>query len=236
MAADFSPDGIRVATGSHDKTARIWNAETGEELVTLTGHTDFVESVAFSPDGSTIVTGSDDRTAKIWDVESGQELGTLKGHVDELNSVSFSPDGARIVTAGDRTARVWDAVTGTSISFQDQGPVECCTNGTNCNCTNGVNTISWVETDWPWSSNALGVTFIEQFDAGTGAVYEMDLQINGRDHDWDIGGTPNSRQFDLKSVLVHELGHTLTFDDLYNFHFSQSTMFGYISAGSGANR
>jgi WD40 repeat protein len=65
----YSPDGKRIVTGSVDDTAKVWDADTGRELGTLTGHTDRVNSVAYSPDGKRIVTGSWDKTAKVWQVE-----------------------------------------------------------------------------------------------------------------------------------------------------------------------
>jgi serine/threonine protein kinase len=63
----FSPDGLRVVTGSDDHTAKVWEAASGRERVTLTGHNAEISSVAFSPDGQRIVTGSVDRTARVWE-------------------------------------------------------------------------------------------------------------------------------------------------------------------------
>ena len=76
----FSSDGQRIVTGSVDQTAKVWEAASGKELLTLKGHSGSIRSVAFSPDGQRIVTGSDDKTAKVWEAASGRELLTLKGH------------------------------------------------------------------------------------------------------------------------------------------------------------
>jgi WD40 repeat protein len=63
----FSPDGRRFATASMDKTVKIWDLQTGQELLTLKGHTHFVTSVAFSPDGRRLFSTSSDRTVRVWD-------------------------------------------------------------------------------------------------------------------------------------------------------------------------
>ncbi len=75
-----SPDGKRLATASGDKTAKVWDAASGQELLTLRGHIGAVYSVAWSPDGKRLATASGDQTAKVWDAASGQELLTLHGH------------------------------------------------------------------------------------------------------------------------------------------------------------
>jgi WD40 repeat protein/serine/threonine protein kinase len=70
----FSPDGKRIVSGSEDGAVKVWDAETGREMLTLEGHAYPVSSVSFSPDGKWIVSGGEDRTLKIWDAESGQEI------------------------------------------------------------------------------------------------------------------------------------------------------------------
>ena len=84
---------MTLATGSGDKTVRLWDAITGRHLKTLTGHTRSVNSVSFSPDGMTLATGSGDKTVQLWDAITGRHLKTLTGHTDRVISVSFSPDG-----------------------------------------------------------------------------------------------------------------------------------------------
>ncbi|MFC1652113.1 protein kinase [Planctomycetota bacterium] len=109
----FSPDSNRIITGSQDQTLKLWNIDSGQELVTLKGHRDSVWTVAFSPDGKRIVSGSGDNTLKIWDVGTGIELMTLVGHRDGIVSVSFSPDGKRIVSGSSNgTLKLWDSESG----------------------------------------------------------------------------------------------------------------------------
>ena len=84
---------MTIVSGSYDSTARLWDANTGSELHTLTGHTDAIVSVAYSPDGMTVATASWDGTVRLWDTNTGDERRTLTGHTAEVNDVSFSPDG-----------------------------------------------------------------------------------------------------------------------------------------------
>ena len=117
VAAVYSPDGTRIVTASNDRTARVWDARTGNELAILSGHIGDVTAAAFSPDGTRIVTASLDKTARIWDARTGVQLAALSGYDRSYSSVAYSPDGSRIVTAsGDKTAQVWDARTGVQLA------------------------------------------------------------------------------------------------------------------------
>ena len=65
----FSLDGATIASGSNDKTIKLWDSKDGRLIKTLEGHTDCVNSIAFSPD---IASGSNDKTMKLWDSKDGR--------------------------------------------------------------------------------------------------------------------------------------------------------------------
>jgi WD40 repeat protein len=156
----FSPDGKRIVTASRDsrdKTARLWDAETGKPIIELIGHASGVWSAMFSPDGKRIVTASADRTARLWDAETGKPIGEpLTGHADGVLSAAFSPDGKRIVTASaDTTARLWDAETGKPIGEPLTGHAHSVSSVAFSSDGKRIVTASWDKTARLW-------------DAGTG--------------------------------------------------------------------
>lgn len=107
---DWSPDGSRLATASQDMSLRIWDAESGAQLLALRGHTDWIRGVAWSPNGRLIATAGEDLTARVWDAIEGAEVSVLHGHLELLHAVAWAPDGLRLVTGShDGTARIWNA-------------------------------------------------------------------------------------------------------------------------------
>lgn len=108
-AMNFSPDEKTLATAGEDATLKLWDLETGREILTLKGHDGSLTTTAFGPDGKSLVTASYDKTIKLWNLETGKEIRTLVGHTDIINSAVFSSDGKYILTASeDKTARIWD--------------------------------------------------------------------------------------------------------------------------------
>ncbi len=119
IGAAFDPSGRRILTASHDRTARLWDAQTGAPIgKPLDGHEGVLTSAAFDPTGQKIVTASHDGTARLWDAEACKPIGVLEGHLDGVIYAVFGPSGRKIVTASfDGTARLWDAETCRPISI-----------------------------------------------------------------------------------------------------------------------
>ncbi len=117
VAIAFSPDGTQLASGSRDKTARVWSVADGRVLQILRGHTRPIYFLDFTPDGKRLATASQDGTVKIWDVDSGREVLDFgqctggSGGSMSWGTVTFSSNGDVLATAGDEIGdvKIWPA-------------------------------------------------------------------------------------------------------------------------------
>lgn len=110
---DFSKDGRHIVSGSGDRTARIWDMETGTQKILEINEPEGIDtgvtSVSISADGRLVAAGSLDCIVRIWDVATGFLVERLQGHDDSVYSVSFTPDGKGLISGSlDKTLKYWD--------------------------------------------------------------------------------------------------------------------------------
>ncbi|HEY9651108.1 MAG TPA: serine/threonine-protein kinase [Coleofasciculaceae cyanobacterium] len=108
-ALAFSPDGTTLASGSADRTVKLWNIDSKIPRCSLSGHSSLVEAVVFSPDGRTLVSGSWDYTIKIWNVDTGELIHSLGEHSGWIKCLAMSADGLILASgSADKSIKIWD--------------------------------------------------------------------------------------------------------------------------------
>jgi WD40 repeat protein len=122
-----SPDGLRLLSGSKDRTMILWDRDTGRLLRRFRQQGGWIQSVAISPDGRRALSGGEDTVVRLWDLESGDVVREFRGHTEWVFSVAFSPDGRLAYSASggrhvgvwrdgtDSAVRVWDVETGREV-------------------------------------------------------------------------------------------------------------------------
>ncbi len=110
-AVTVTPDGKFIISGSSDTTVKVWNLNTGAEVITFTGHNSSVNAVAVTPDGKRVISGEADSTVRAWNLATGQEIQKFNGHSASVVSIAVTTDGKKVVSASN-SIKVWDLETG----------------------------------------------------------------------------------------------------------------------------
>ena len=168
MSVCFCPYGKQVASGSEDKSIKIWDTNTGNCVSTLTGHSKIVTSVAWNKDGSKLATGSWDKTVRIWAVGSA---GTFKCQsklaVDHyVSSVAFSPDGSKIAAAHSKKISIFDAQTQAKLGSPLNGHSNC------------INSVTWNNDGTKLASGSLDNT-VRIWSVGSAGTFESESTLRG---------------------------------------------------------
>jgi serine/threonine protein kinase len=109
QALAYSASGPYLASGSADRTVKLWNAASLGLIRTYRGRSDFVTAVAFSPDGRILASASLDGTIRLWSTASNRLHRILRGHKGRVMSLAFSPDGQLLASSGDDGAvKIWE--------------------------------------------------------------------------------------------------------------------------------
>jgi WD40 repeat protein len=104
----FTPDSLKLASGSFDKTIKLWQLDTGTELYTLGERLKGVFALAISPDGKLLASGSWDETIELWNLETGTLLHNLSQHKASVRALAIAPDSKTLISGSfDQTIVLW---------------------------------------------------------------------------------------------------------------------------------
>ena len=112
MAMAFSPDGRLIASGSADRTVRLWEVATGREMAVLRGHEQTVPQVVFSPDGRRLASTDESHTVRLWDPTAGALVALLSDRLVDMPVLTFSPDSRIVSVKAGRDVYLCEATTG----------------------------------------------------------------------------------------------------------------------------
>jgi len=172
----FAADGLQAASGSDDRTIRVWKIPSGQLRTSLPGESE-IYAVAFSPDGKLLASGGRDRVVRVWDLSTRQPLRVFKGHTDSVRCLAFAPDGKRIVSGSDdRSVRVWDLHSDTEIDLVGHSSAVTCVlwsaNGQRILSGGRDGVARW----WDWFQGKQ----LSALEGHAGAIFSLDLSRDGK--------------------------------------------------------
>ena len=113
----FSKDGSLLASGSIDKTVRLWDIENRKQIAKFSLHESWITAVAFSTDGDILASGDAEKKIILWDTKTKMKRSELEGHTNGVCALAFSPDGTTLASGSyDGTIRFWNPNTGKETS------------------------------------------------------------------------------------------------------------------------
>lgn len=189
-ALAFVGDGRTLVTAAADKTARVWDVNSGKETRALE-HGGALFAVAATADGRLIATAGEDGAA-VWEAATGKRLLQLRGHKGAVAAVAFAPDGGRLATGGyDGTARLWDAKDGKAAGVLEVKDVR-------------VTSLAFTPDGKRLLAGGVGYETIT-----TGSV-EIGTGTAARVRAWDLPAADRPTTFEVRGAVVAAGGRTAT--------------------------
>ncbi|THD23274.1 Lissencephaly-1 [Fasciola hepatica] len=100
---------LYVASGSRDRTIRLWDVSTGLCLIVLIGHDNWVRQLVFHPQGKLLLSAADDKTVRVWDLKNRRCQKTLDAHSHFVTTLDYNRNAPYVITGSvDQTIRIWD--------------------------------------------------------------------------------------------------------------------------------
>ena len=233
----FTPDGNRVAVAT-GIGIWIYDAQTGQEISLLTGHTDWVTSLGFPADGRFLASGSFDGTVRLWDIETGKQIALFAGHWHGIKAIAVSPDGKTVVSGGGLEGWLifWDTETGEQIKrhtrytdnlihtfkiFLDRSRT--------LTSPNAIEGLAF-SLDGKTFASGHSDGIIRLWDAGTGRKLSL-IKADKHASMWSLALSPDgktlARNLPNASVLLHTLqnGKSVSHRPVHHAHFPRNLIF-----------